>query len=317
MNSAESTRLFWTDPAVFTAYRAGRNFTAGVVDTQIGEAVCAQLLPGMRVVEMGAGDGLLSACVENRLPPSVCWVESDQSMEFLQLPRHTEHPRTPAEFPDSPFRSGSFDAVVCLSALDTLSQNRLNATLLEFRRILKAGGTVIHVLDMTANTDDLLRDTLPKGILPFPAIIRRDDGEEVSGVHFVNRSRLVESLPKIDQPRSIKSVMVQFISDFARAQVYTGLHHPEIFDLISKILLDEGLVESSIDSWNYFSDKVLIAAEKAGLTVLRNVVVEKSANVRRRELPKSIRDQALYVSRRFGISHVEIQEMPILDPAHG
>jgi ubiquinone/menaquinone biosynthesis C-methylase UbiE len=310
-----STRLSWQNPEVFDSYRSGRDMTGGVVAHQIGQVVLTELNPGMRVLEMGAGDGYLRECVRNNLLDSVVWVETDQSERYLGLSASRRETRVVSEFPVTPFADETFDAVIALSAFDTLPTDRLTASLEECTRILKLGGTVLHILDMAANTDDIYSEARSQGLLPFPAIMRRDDGEEVSGVHYVRKISLPEAISKMDQPDSIKAVLMRFVSNFEATQAYVGLNYPEIFDYVARILLREGLVEKSSTSWENFTDKLVASACKAGLAVVRNEVIEATANVRRRDIPKQVRNKAISVKRRFGVSSID--EVEPNDPRLG
>lgn len=102
---------------------------------------------GMRVLEVATGSGeMFRRLVRNNPGGQTFGLDLSPKMAAHSLRRaRREFPEAEAhcgavDVRDLPFRSGSFDAVMCCYLLELLSQEDIGRTLIEIRRVLRPGG---------------------------------------------------------------------------------------------------------------------------------------------------------------------------------
>ena len=108
---------------------------------------------GMRVLEVATGSGemfrrLVKANPEGKtfgLDLSPNMAARTQSRARHEFPRSQSHCGA-VDVRDLPFRDAAFDAVVCCYLLELLSQEDIQLTLREIRRVLRPGGTFALVV---------------------------------------------------------------------------------------------------------------------------------------------------------------------------
>jgi len=125
--------------------------------------------PGGRVVDLGAGDGYVSAAAAERAG-AVLGVSVDVGFPppLAELPGKVERVRAGLPGP-LPFRSGSVDVVVCLEAIEHLLDPE--ALLEEVVRILAPGGSLVLStprLDALLVVGHLLAGIQPPGVEASP-----------------------------------------------------------------------------------------------------------------------------------------------------
>ncbi len=114
---------------------------------------------GMRVLEVATGSGeMFRRLVEINPGGVTCGVDLSPNMAartWRRARKSNPAARTSCHAVDArrmPFRDGSFDAVVCCYLLELLSSEDIDLALREFRRVLRARGTLTMTL-IGENTD--------------------------------------------------------------------------------------------------------------------------------------------------------------------
>jgi SAM-dependent methyltransferase len=208
----------------------------GALTRRVVRAVLAKWLPATatEVVEIGAGGGQL----REWLPPDVAAVtaHTEPSEPFLNVLR-ARHPGATALRADAtalPFPAGSVDAVLALCVFDTLRD--LASVRDELERVLRTGGSVIHVLDLSTSPDCLFPELVAGGELPL--------------TNFAGEPALLEVLtdaqkallPPADEFDDVLAMKWEPFRDFvamleaakhplaAELRPYAGVNRPEYLD---------------------------------------------------------------------------------------
>jgi SAM-dependent methyltransferase len=205
----------WQDPALLD--RLGRvRAPWDALTRRVVRAVVAKFVPSGPLVEVGAGGGQLRPW----LPPDRAAeaTHTDSSAPFLDVlrSRFPDARVAPAEVTALPFPDGSLAGVLGLCVLDTLPD--LAAARDEFRRVLRPGGSVVHVLDLATSPGGAFAELIAGGELPLPNFARdpgvlevatdaqrallppADDFDEVLAVRWEPFARFVRMLAAARQP---------------------------------------------------------------------------------------------------------------------
>jgi SAM-dependent methyltransferase len=156
----------WANPALIDHLARVRK-SWDTLTRRIVRAVLMKWLPASvtNVVEIGAGGGQL----REWLPAEVAAVttHTEPSEPFLKVlrARHPDAKAVRAEATALPFPAGSVDAVLALCVFDTLRD--LASVRDELERVLRPGGSVIHVLDLSTSPDSLFPELIAGGELPL------------------------------------------------------------------------------------------------------------------------------------------------------
>ena len=130
---------------------------------------------GMRVLEVATGSGemfrrLVKSNPEGKtfgLDLSPNMAARTQSRARREFPKAQSHCGA-VDVRGLPFRSATFDAVVCCYLLELLSQEDIGITLREIRRVLRADGTfALVVIGQNANLFNRLYDVAGKLVPAF------------------------------------------------------------------------------------------------------------------------------------------------------
>lgn len=142
---------------------------AGLARTLVQQVLDALPIPAEGpVVEIGAGDGQLRSWLPPSLLPRVVHTEP-QSLGVEQIRQADPEAKVEqASAEQLPFEDGQVAAVIGLCVLDTIG--RADAVTRELRRVLRPGGYVIHLLDMTPEIGPALRQLSRSEILPLPNV---------------------------------------------------------------------------------------------------------------------------------------------------
>ena len=130
------------------AYTHWRATTLGAVTEAIEPRLLHQLIgvvEGKRVLDLGCGDGLLTAALAERGARTV-GIDIDRSMLRAAVARTDPGQREPARFVEGrleqlPFRDAMFDVVVAVTVLCLLSDQAIAVR--EAARVLRPGGRLI------------------------------------------------------------------------------------------------------------------------------------------------------------------------------
>lgn len=155
----------WHDPALLDRLARVRA-PWDALARRVTRAVVAKFVPPGPLVEVGAGGGQLRPW----LPPgrAADTTHTDSSAPFLDVLR--------ARFPDAgvaqadvtalPVADDALTGVLGLCVLDTLPD--LGAARDEFRRALRPGGAVVHLLDLATSPGGAFADIIARGEFPLP-----------------------------------------------------------------------------------------------------------------------------------------------------
>ena len=156
-----------------------------------------QLKPGMKVLEIGCGDGTLWSANQERLPESISVTLSDISEGMLRDARRNlstidnkEFSYVIADAHHLPFEEESFDLIIANHVLFYL--DKLPDVLEEIRRVLKTGGTLIastYGEKHMAEVSDLVEGFDSRIILSADKLYRRfgkENGAVLLSSHFTN-----------------------------------------------------------------------------------------------------------------------------------
>jgi SAM-dependent methyltransferase len=121
----------------------------------------ADLRPGHRVLDLGAGTGTLALMLEQAQPEArVVGIDGDPEILGLARRKVAEAGRqvqfVEALADDLPFPTGSFDRVVSSLVFHHLDRATKGRALAEARRVLRPGAT-LHILDWGKAQDPLMR----------------------------------------------------------------------------------------------------------------------------------------------------------------
>lgn len=158
----------WTDPEIFERFKKGRILFHDATK-EVVQGVFHEFVPEEgTILEIGSGVGELASMMpeENR----VHLIALDQNPEFVKIQKR-QSPELPGVAGDAqalPILESSVDCVTSYSAFDTLPD--LQKAVNETQRVLKDGGTFVHLLDLQPNFPLLLKD-LPSNVIPFPNIV--------------------------------------------------------------------------------------------------------------------------------------------------
>ncbi|QDU18490.1 methyltransferase domain-containing protein [Urbifossiella limnaea] len=159
----------WHDPALL-ARLARVRAPWDALTARVVRAAVARFVPPGLLVEVGAGGGQLRAW----LPPdrAADTTHTDTSAPFLDVLR--------ADYPDAavalapvtalPFADGALAGVLGLCVLDALPDAA--AARDEFRRVLRPGGVVLHVLDLATSPGGAFAELIARGEFPLPNFAR-------------------------------------------------------------------------------------------------------------------------------------------------
>ncbi len=102
----------------------------------------AELAPGMKVLDVATGTGIVAAAVADAVAPGGLIASADRSPQMMRQGLGAGRPglRSVADVVDLPFRDGTFDAVTCGFAMHIFGNHQ--TALFEMIRVLRPGGCV-------------------------------------------------------------------------------------------------------------------------------------------------------------------------------
>ena len=227
----------WHDPALLDhLVRVRRPWDALV--RRVVRAVLKRYLPDPSgaLVEIGAGGGQLREWLPDDVAAAVTHTEPSEPFVRAFRDRHPSATVVAADAAKLPFDAGSVSGVLALCVLDTLSD--LASVRTELARVLRPGGVVVHVLDLSTSPDALFPELIAAGELPLtnfardPALLdvltpaqraalpEADDFDEVLAVRWGEFVPFVGMLARSNHP----------LATTADLGPFAKLHEPGAFD---------------------------------------------------------------------------------------
>lgn len=156
----------WHDPALID-HLARVRAPWDALTRRIVHAALAKFLPNPPgpLVEIGAGGGQLREWLPLHLLSDIVHTEPSEPFVRSFCERHPDARVVQADATALPFEDGSVGAVLALCVFDTLPN--LASVRDELRRVLRPGGKVIHVLDLSTSPDCLFPELIAGGELPL------------------------------------------------------------------------------------------------------------------------------------------------------
>jgi ubiquinone/menaquinone biosynthesis C-methylase UbiE len=301
----ESDNNPWQNPEVHSKYKEWRADVAGLFEEQVIQACLPYIPSGGRVLEVGAGAGILFDAVKDDLPDGVRWLETDQTGGYLHLPRETPRGQMVVTLPEVPLADSQIDVVVGLSTLDVIPPGVLRKSIKEFSRILKSGGHVVHMLDLGTNPDYMMREAESEGYMAIPGAIH-SAGDEIEGLglHLVSKRKIRGMMYVMDLPDSVKAVISQMLNNPESTLYVLGTEYERVLDLLAIKMRESGLVERTIDLWEDFSKNAVSAAKEAGLMVKEAGVREAQKDISSGELQPWLPEDTAMIEKRFGVKRI-------------
>jgi SAM-dependent methyltransferase len=222
----------WHDPALIDHLARVRK-PWETLTRRIVQATLAKFLPASPgpVVEIGAGGGQLREWLPNELAAHVTHTEPSEPLLAVLREKYPDARAIQAEADALPFESGSVGAVLALCVFDTLPN--LAAVRDELKRVLRPGGVVIHLLDLSTSPDCLFPELIARGEIPLTNFARDSALLEV----LTDAQRAL--LPPVDDFDEVIAVKWDAFRAFvgmleqarhplaANLGPYSGLHEPE------------------------------------------------------------------------------------------
>jgi SAM-dependent methyltransferase len=214
--------LPWHDPALLDRLDRVRA-PWDALTRRVVRAAVARFVPPGPLVEVGAGGGQLRAW----LPPErlADATHTDSSAPFLDVlrARFPDAAVTQAEVTALPFADGSLAGVLGLCVLDTLPDPA--AARDEFRRVLRPGGVVLHVLDLATSPGGAFAELIARGEFPLPNFARDP------GVLDVVTEAQRALLPAADDFDEVLAVPWAAFAGFVR--LWAAARHPLAADVLA------------------------------------------------------------------------------------
>jgi arsenite methyltransferase len=226
------------DPAVAETLRADiERYADRVLDA-------AQLAPGMRLADVGAGEGLIAFRAIGRIGPSLSVLLTDISAPMLRHARErAQQDRIdaqcsfllcPAERLDG-VGDASVDVVTTRAVLAYVADK--SAALREFRRVLKPGGR-ISLAEPVLQDEAFLASAL-RTVLSAPGAGAQD--------HF---QRLLHHLKAAQYPDTLQAIAENPLVNFSERDLFETVRGAGFVDVHLELHMD--LRPSAIRSWDAF-----------------------------------------------------------------
>jgi SAM-dependent methyltransferase len=122
------------------------------------------------LVEIGAGGGQLREWLPDEVAAAVTHTEPSEPFVRAFRERHPSVKVVVADAAKLPFDAGSVSGVLALCVLDTLPD--LASVRTELARVLRPGGVVVHVLDLSTSPDAVFPELIAAGELPLTNFAR-------------------------------------------------------------------------------------------------------------------------------------------------
>ncbi|WP_439625790.1 class I SAM-dependent methyltransferase [Gemmata sp.] len=227
----------WHDPALLDHLVRVRQPWDALV-RRVVRAVLKRYLPDPSgaLVEIGAGGGQLREWLPDDVAAAVTHTEPSGPFVRAFRERYPDATVIVADAASLPFDAGSVSGVLALCVLDTLPD--LASVRAELARVLRPGGVVAHVLDLSTSPDALFPELIAGGELPLtnfardPALLdvltpaqraalpAADDFDEVLAVRWGEFVPFVGMLARSNHPLAASADLGPFAK----------LHEPGGFD---------------------------------------------------------------------------------------
>lgn len=291
MPDPENLESRWVHPHAFESYEIARSAVAPALTLAIQQSL--RYVPNNgEVFEIGAGGGAFRHYAGEG--QTLDWTESDHNPVFLALPRTYPTKKVTACLPDIPIKPRSVDGVIGLGVLDTMATGAVDQTIVRAYRVLREGGVLLHVMDLSPDIIAEIHNAKPHGLFPLPYM-----KDEAVGLCYVERENVGAQLKSSGVKPSTTQVLLALIRDPYKYVPKTSGN--AILPYLGNLAMQRGLAQQEQPNWmQHFGNRLGELASAHGFTVLANKFIEEEAYQLSSRLPGSFLGTDA-ISRRYGV----------------
>lgn len=269
----------------------GRKLFRQACSAAVNDMLKENVAPQARILEIGSGLGELL-----RLAPELRdrIQQSDRGISLVKQNRSETGDQNiiVADAGSLPFRSGSYDAVIGFSVLDTIMG--LAPVLEEIRRVLTPGGKFIHFLDLQADSKPLVAEYYAEGIIAFPMLDSSSDAPYFRLVPEEEAHKLSKDMSDSKFKELLLSIAIKSQPGYklAMAYAYNPVFSYEFLNLLGKTRhlakfsrsMFPELKTETITSNDFFYRRLSHALPESGFKTFRFGKISRTVLLKRSEL---------------------------------
>lgn len=261
------THKLWDNPEGLILVEEGRYPYLRAIQDVVKKTFQAHVSPDARVLEVGAGLGLLGSLVP--LEYRDRYITTDYSLANLREGLRRRNFNAVATLAQNlPFPDASFNCVVDLDAYDTIP--KLDEVFSEVRRVLSVGGMFIH-FQVNRPSDDTVWNDFPEYTFFPPRANQARDFQTITGLKTSELGKRIHMAPS-----SFQGILQDFIDNqigaYTEVLAANDVNHvtSAINDVLEILPVERVVIPSLFD---YFRAKLEAQARTNGLSVVQSGLV--------------------------------------------